>query len=91
MRAIRSLVLAPVAAARVFPVWRRSWKRSPSDPNRLTSKGGPWHLRRGAARLACPRCCLGKTVTIAFDGPGTVYSRCSLHPAQMQGEVVVRS
>ena len=29
MRAISSLVLAPVAAARVLPVWRRSWNRKP--------------------------------------------------------------
>jgi plastocyanin len=34
---------------------------------------------------------IGKTVTIAFDRPGTVYYHCSLHPAQMKGEVVVQS
>ena len=28
-RVISSFVLAPVAAACVLPVWRRSWKRSP--------------------------------------------------------------
>jgi plastocyanin len=32
---------------------------------------------------------IGKTVTIAFDKPGTVYYHCSLHPSQMKGEVVV--
>jgi plastocyanin len=32
---------------------------------------------------------IGQTVTIAFDRPGTVYYHCSLHPAQMKGEVVV--
>ena len=32
---------------------------------------------------------IGKTVTISFDRAGTVYYRCSLHPAQMKGEVVV--
>ncbi|CAN5299402.1 hypothetical protein BH24ACT10_BH24ACT10_17330 [soil metagenome] len=32
MRAISSLVLAPVAAARVLPVWRRSWKRNSGRP-----------------------------------------------------------
>ena len=32
---------------------------------------------------------IGKTVTISFDQPGTVYYHCSLHPAQMNGEVVV--
>src|SRR5205807_1002129 len=31
-RAMSSLVLAPVAAARVFPVWRRSWGRTPGKP-----------------------------------------------------------
>jgi len=34
---------------------------------------------------------IGKTVTIAFDRPGTVYYHCSLHPAQMKGEIVVTS
>ena len=34
---------------------------------------------------------IGKTVTITFDRPGTVYDRCSLHPTQMKGEVVVTS
>jgi plastocyanin len=34
---------------------------------------------------------IGKTTTIALDRPGTVYYHCSLHPAQMKGEVVVRS
>ncbi|HEY4410498.1 MAG TPA: plastocyanin/azurin family copper-binding protein [Acidimicrobiia bacterium] len=34
---------------------------------------------------------IGKTVTISFDKPGTVYYHCSLHPSQMQGEVVVTS
>jgi plastocyanin len=33
---------------------------------------------------------IGKTVTITFDKPGTVYYHCSLHPAQMKGEVIVR-
>ena len=33
--------------------------------------------------------CIGKSVTISFDRAGTVYYRCSLHPAQMKGEVVV--
>ena len=32
---------------------------------------------------------IGKTVTITFDRVGTVYYRCSLHPTQMKGEVVV--
>lgn len=32
---------------------------------------------------------LGKTVEITFDRPGTVYYQCSLHPAQMKGEVIV--
>ena len=32
---------------------------------------------------------LGKTVSIRFDEPGTVYYHCSIHPAQMRGEVVV--
>ena len=32
---------------------------------------------------------IGKTVTISFDRAGTVYYQCSLHPAQMKGEVVV--
>jgi plastocyanin len=34
---------------------------------------------------------IGKTVTITFDRPGTVFYHCSLHPAQMKGEVVVTS
>ena len=34
---------------------------------------------------------IGKTVSITFDRPGTVYYHCSLHPAQMKGEVVVTS
>jgi plastocyanin len=34
---------------------------------------------------------IGKTVTITFDRPGTVYYHCSLHPAQMKGEIVVTS
>ncbi len=33
---------------------------------------------------------IGKTVTVTFDQPGTVYYQCSLHPTQMKGEVVVR-
>jgi len=33
---------------------------------------------------------IGKTVTITFDKPGTVYYHCSLHPSQMKGEVVVK-
>jgi plastocyanin len=32
---------------------------------------------------------IGKSVTITFDRPGTVYYHCSLHPAQMKGEVIV--
>jgi plastocyanin len=32
---------------------------------------------------------IGRTVSITFDQPGTVYYHCSLHPAQMKGEVVV--
>ena len=32
---------------------------------------------------------VGKTVSIDFDKPGTVYYHCSLHPAQMKGEVIV--
>jgi|GEM_PF-2131658 len=32
---------------------------------------------------------IGKTVTISFDRPGTVYYHCSLHPSQMKGEIVV--
>ena len=32
---------------------------------------------------------IGKSVTLTFDQPGTVYYHCSLHPAQMKGEVVV--
>jgi plastocyanin len=34
---------------------------------------------------------IGKTVTITFNRPGTVYYHCSLHPAQMKGEVIVKS
>lgn len=34
---------------------------------------------------------IGKSVTLTFDRPGTVYYHCSLHPAQMKGEVVVSS
>ena len=34
---------------------------------------------------------VGRTATLAFDRPGTVYYRCSLHPAQMKGEIVVTS
>ena len=33
---------------------------------------------------------IGKSVSITFDRPGTVYYHCSLHPAQMKGEVIVR-
>ncbi len=32
---------------------------------------------------------IGNTVTIRFDKPGTVYYQCSIHPAQMKGEVIV--
>lgn len=32
---------------------------------------------------------VGKSVSIRFDTPGTVYYRCNIHPAQMQGKVVV--
>ena len=32
---------------------------------------------------------VGRTATVTFDHPGTVYYQCSLHPAQMKGEVVV--
>jgi plastocyanin len=32
---------------------------------------------------------IGKTVTITFARPGTVYYHCSLHPSQMKGEVLV--
>src|SRR6266542_4224269 len=32
MRAIRSLIPAPLAAANEFPVWRRSWKCRPCAP-----------------------------------------------------------
>jgi len=32
---------------------------------------------------------LGKTATIAFPDAGTFYYRCSIHPQQMHGEVVV--
>ncbi len=32
---------------------------------------------------------LGKSVEITFERPGTVYYHCSLHPAQMKGEVIV--
>jgi plastocyanin len=32
---------------------------------------------------------IGKTVSIAFDEPGTVYYHCSIHPAQMKGKVIV--
>jgi plastocyanin len=32
---------------------------------------------------------IGRSVTIAFDKPGTVYYHCSLHPSQMKGEIVV--
>ena len=34
---------------------------------------------------------IGKQVTITFDEPGTVYYHCSLHPAQMKGEIIVTS
>lgn len=33
---------------------------------------------------------IGQTVTIRFDQPGQYYYRCSLHPAQMHGEVIVK-
>ncbi len=63
-----SLVLAPVDAARVFPVWRRSWKRRPVIPTvlghdampRAVSRfgtGGRSHReRRDAAARAQPTC-----------------------------------
>jgi plastocyanin len=33
---------------------------------------------------------IGKSVTIGFDQPGDYYYRCSLHPAQMHGKVIVK-
>jgi hypothetical protein len=36
--AISSFVLAPVAAASVLPVWRRSWKCSPLIPTALRAR-----------------------------------------------------
>jgi plastocyanin len=33
---------------------------------------------------------IGQTVTIRFDQPGQYYYRCSLHPSQMHGEVIVK-
>lgn len=33
---------------------------------------------------------IGKSVTIRFDQPGEYYYRCSLHPSQMHGKVIVK-
>jgi plastocyanin len=32
---------------------------------------------------------IGKSVIIRFDTPGDYYYRCSLHPSQMHGKVIV--
>lgn len=33
---------------------------------------------------------IGQTVSIRFDQAGTYYYRCSLHPSQMHGKIVVQ-
>ena len=33
---------------------------------------------------------IGRSATILFDHPGEYYYRCSLHPAQMHGKVIVK-
>lgn len=33
---------------------------------------------------------IGQSVEIRFDQPGEIYYRCSLHPSQMHGKVIVR-
>ena len=33
---------------------------------------------------------IGQSVQIRFDQPGEVYYRCSLHPSQMHGKVIVK-
>jgi plastocyanin len=32
---------------------------------------------------------IGQTATITFSQPGVVYYRCSIHPVQMRGKVIV--
>ena len=33
---------------------------------------------------------IGQSTTIRFDQPGEYYYRCSLHPSQMHGKVIVK-
>jgi hypothetical protein len=51
MRSISSLVVAPVAAARVAAVCRRSWTRNPSNPTFRTA--GSHTSRRKLLRARC--------------------------------------
>ncbi len=33
---------------------------------------------------------IGQSATVRFDQPGEYYYRCSLHPSQMRGKVIVK-
>ncbi len=70
MRDISSLVLAPVAAASVLPIWRRSWKRRPSTPTRR-------HARCQAAWRVAGR--IGPPVDVTnsnASGSDPTFARC---------------
>jgi hypothetical protein len=52
--AISSFVLAPVIAASVLPVWRRSWGFMPSMPSSVIVRfHAEYHVAR---RSGCPLC-----------------------------------
>ena len=59
MRAMSSLVLAPVEAASVLPVWRRSWKRNVGRPALSRARS---HTERQDARRMGSFLLLVKTV-----------------------------
>src|SRR6266496_2100700 len=87
IRAIRSLVVAPAAAARVAALWRRSWKRRPSTPTAFVA--GSQTRRRKLLRRIHPPSAAGKTRPAA---PGSAQvARCSLSaPTTKRGSATER-
>ncbi len=74
IRAIRSRVLAPAAAASMFPVWRRSWKCRPGVPSLATQLVESTSGLKFPCRIGAP---FGPVNTNAFRLRPTYSVRCA--------------
>jgi plastocyanin len=70
------------AVIQVTPGTEVTWTNHDQFPHTVQLLTGPDRSTRDLG--------IGQTVTIRFDQPGQYYYRCSLHPAQMHGEVIVK-